>query len=155
SLRHPVTTSIPRSWDLAMRHLRMPKVLFLMSAMLSADMSLAQEFDRVERDAAQSMLKDVSNDVAKNYFDPTLRGLDWVSLVKKTRENIDKSHDMEEAIAQIESLLQLLHDSHTSFFPPGQGNAVDYGWRFKIIGRQTYITEVRAGSDAEKQGVQL
>jgi C-terminal processing protease CtpA/Prc len=136
-----------------MRLVRIAKVLFLMSAMLSADVSFAQNLDRVERDAAQTMLKDVSNDVYKDYFDPTLRGLDWASLVKKTQENIDKSHDMEEAIAQIESLLQMLHDSHTFFLPPRRANTVDYGWRFKIIGKQTYITEVHAGSDAEKQGV--
>jgi C-terminal processing protease CtpA/Prc len=120
-----------------------------------ADVSFAQNLDRDDRQAAQTMLKDVSNDVYKNYFDPTLRGLDWASLVKKTQENIDKAHDMEEAIAQIEGLLQLLHDSHTSFLPPRRENTVDYGWRFKIIGRQTYITEVHAGSDAERQGVHL
>jgi hypothetical protein len=51
---------------------------------------------------------------------------------------------MEEAIAQIEGLLQLLHDSHTSFIPPQHGNPVDYGWRFKIIGSRTCITEVHA-----------
>lgn len=125
-----------------------------MSAMLSADVSFAQSVDHVDRDAVQTMLKDVSNDVYKNYFDPTLRGLDWPSLVKKTQENIDKSRDLEEAMAQIEGLLQMLHDSHTFFLPPGHGNA-DYGWKFKIIGSQTYITEVRAGSDAEKQGVHV
>jgi len=138
-----------------MRLLQVPKVLFLMSAMLSADVSFAQTFDRVDRDAAQTMLKDVSNDVHKNYFDPTLRGLDWASLVKKAQENIDKARDLEEAITQIEGLLQMLHDSHTFFLPPRFGSTVDYGWKFKIIGSQTYITEVRAGSDAEKQGVQI
>jgi carboxyl-terminal processing protease len=101
------------------------------------------------------MLKDISNDVYKNYFDPTLHGLDWASLVKKTQQNIDNSHDMEEAIAQIASLLQLLHDSHTSFIPPRRANTVDYGWRFKIIGTRTYITDVHAGSDAERQGVHV
>ncbi len=136
-----------------MRPLRMLKVLFLVSAMLSTCVSFAQDLDRVERDAAQTMLKDVSNDVSKRYFDSTLRGVDWASLVKKTQENIDKSHDLEEAIAQIASLLQSLDDSHTFFIPPPRANTVVYGWKFKIIGSQTYINEVSAGSDAERQGV--
>jgi carboxyl-terminal processing protease len=122
--------------------------------MLSSGVSFAQKLDRVERDAAQTMLKDVSGDVSKNYFDPTFHGLDWASLVKKTSENIDQSNDMEEAVAQIEGLLELLHDSHTFFIAPRHANP-DYGWRFKIFGSQTYVTEVSAGSDAEKQGVHV
>lgn len=138
-----------------MRRLQMPKVLLLlMSAVLSANVSFAQQFDHVERDAAQSMLKQVSDDISRHYYDPTLRGLDWASLVKKASENIDKSRDLGEAMAQIAGLLQMLHDSHTSFIPPGHAK-VDYGWRFKIIGTHTYITKVDAGSDAEKQGVHL
>jgi C-terminal processing protease CtpA/Prc len=138
-----------------MGSLRIPAVLFLLSAMLSADLSFAQNFDRVDRDAAQTMLKDVSNDVSKKYFDANLRGLDWAAQVKKAQENIDKATDMGEAIAQIAGLLQLLHDSHTFFLPPGRANTVEYGWKFKIVGSQTYITEVRAGSDADRQGVHL
>ncbi len=138
-----------------MRLLRVLTVLFLLSAMLSAHKSFAQILDHVDREIAEDMLKDVSDDVNKTYFDPTLHGLDWNSLVQKARTNIDNAHDMEEAVAQIEGLLQLLHDSHTFFIPPQHGNNFDYGWRFKIIGSRTYITEVHAGSDAEKQGVHL
>jgi carboxyl-terminal processing protease len=138
-----------------MRLLRVLTVLFLLSAMLSAHKSFAQSLDHVDREIAEDMLKDVSDDVNKTYFDPTLHGLDWNSLVQKARTNIDNAHDMEEAVAQIEGLLQLLHDSHTFFIPPQHGNNFDYGWRFKIIGSRTYITEVHAGSDAEKQGVHL
>jgi C-terminal processing protease CtpA/Prc len=139
-----------------MRPLRITKFLLLVSALLSVKLTFAQTFDRVERDVAHTMLKDVSDDVSKKYFDPALRGLDWASLVKKTEQNIDKARDMEEAIAQIESLVQLLRDSHTSFIPPSrQANTVEYGWRFKIVGSQTYITEVRADSDAERQGVHV
>ncbi len=138
-----------------MRLLRVLMVLCLWCSVFSSAVSFAQKLDRVQRDVAQTMLKDVSDDVDKNYFDPTLRGLDWASLVKKTSESIDNSHDLEDAIAQIEGLLQLLHDSHTNFFPPRPGNTNDYGWEFKIIGNRAYITEVRAGSDAEKQGVHL
>ena len=138
-----------------MRLLRMLTVLFLLSPMLSALESFAQSLDHVDRDIAEDMLKDVSDDVNKNYFDPTLHGLDWNSLVQKARTNIDNAHDMEEAIAQIAGLLQSLHDSHTFFAPPQHGKNFDYGWRFKIFGSRTYITEVHAGSDAEKQGVHL
>ncbi|MGZ5885086.1 MAG: S41 family peptidase [Burkholderiaceae bacterium] len=138
-----------------MRLLRMLMIPFVLSAMLLAHVSFAQKLDRLDREIAEAMLKEVSDDVNKNYFDPTLHGLDWNSLVQKARTNIDNAHDMEDAIAQIASLLQLLHDSHTSFIPPQHENTVDYGWRFKIIGSRTYITDVHAGSDAEKQGVHV
>jgi carboxyl-terminal processing protease len=138
-----------------MRPFRIPILLLVLSAVLSPFEAFAQKLDRLDQEIAETMLKDVSNDVNKNYFDPTLHGLDWNSLVQKARTNIDNAHDMEEAIAQIEGLLQLLHDSHTSFIPPQHGNPVDYGWRFKIVASRTYITEVHAGSDAEKQGVHV
>ncbi len=138
-----------------MRLHRILSVLFLLCAMLSAHVTFAQEFDRLDREIAETMLKEVSDDVTKRYFDPTLHGLDWNSLVQKARANIENAHDMEEAMAQIEGLLQLLHDSHTFLIPPRHANKLDYGWRFKIIGIRTYITEIHAGSDAEKQGVHL
>lgn len=130
-------------------------MLFVLFAMFSAMKSFAQKFDRLDQEIAETILKDVSDDVSKNYYDPTLHGLDWNSLVQKARTNIENAHDMEEAIAQIEGLLQSLHDSHTFLIPPQHGNNFDYGWRFKIFGSRTYITEVHAGSDAEKQGVHL
>ena len=136
-----------------MDSLRILKVLLLLSTILSSGLSLAQDLGRVERDAALTMLKDVSTDVSKRYFDSTLRGVDWAALVKKTQENINNAHDMEDAIAQIAGLLQSLHDSHTFFIPPQRANKVVYGWKFQIVGSQTFITEVSPGSDAEKQGV--
>ena len=37
---------------------------------------LAQGFDRIERERAKDMLKTIKNEVEKNYYDPTFRGLD-------------------------------------------------------------------------------
>jgi C-terminal processing protease CtpA/Prc len=128
-------------------------VLFVLCTVLSGHLSFAQKLDRIDRELAEKMLQDVSDDVSKNYFDSTLHGLDWNSLVKKANAAIDNSHDMGEAISQIGSLLESLHDSHTTFFPPRHANTIDYGWGFQTIGSHVYVTEVSAGSDAEKQGV--
>ena len=127
--------------------------LFLFCLVQLSDVSFGQKLDRIERELAETMLKNVSDDVYKNYFDPTLHGLDWDSRVNEAKANIGNSRDMAEANAQIEGLFELLHDSHTAFIPPRNLITVDYGWRFKIIGNHTYVTEVRAGSDAEKKGV--
>jgi len=125
-----------------------------MAVALTVTRSLpSQKMSRTDRDLAKSMLEHVSSDVRDHYFDQRLGGLDWTKLVADAEENIASAPDMEFANAQIEGLLERLHDSHTSLIPPTNGNVVEYGWQFQIIGKRAYITRVDPGSDAEKQGM--
>jgi C-terminal processing protease CtpA/Prc len=112
-----------------------------------------QNMSKIDRDLAKSMLENVSSDVRDHYFDQKLGGLDWDTLAANAEENIASAPNMELANAQIEGLLERLHDSHTFLIPPRNGNLVDYGWQFQIIGKRAYITQVEPGSDAEKQGM--
>jgi C-terminal processing protease CtpA/Prc len=130
------------------------KFLFLVLLVLISSSPLSsQQLSRIDRDIAQAMLDNVSEDVQKNYFDPKLRGLDWEGLTREARENIKRAPDMAAANAQIEGLLERLNDSHTNFYPPRNATPVDYGWQFRIVGQRAFITYVSAKSDAERKGM--
>ena len=121
-----------------------------------ADLSPAtrsHQISRVDRDLAEAMLKNVSCDVQRHYYDPKLKGLNWDALVHEAKVNIERAPNMVTAIAQIEALLEHLQDSHTFFISPGDVNKIDYGWHFKVIGKRAFVTSVTPQSDAERKGM--
>lgn len=113
----------------------------------------SQQISRLDRQLSETMLENVSSDVHKYYFDAKLHGLDWDALVSQTKANIDKAFDPGVANAQIAALLERLNDSHTRFYPPRNTIKADYGWKFKIIGKRCFVTQVSPGSDAERKGM--
>ena len=68
----------------------------------------------------QRMLKEVSETVQKNFYDPTLNGVDWKAGVEAARKRIDEADHTDEMVAAITGLLARLNDSHTVFIPPGR-----------------------------------
>ncbi len=113
----------------------------------------SQAMSKVERGWAQDMLKTVSLDVKKNYYDPKFHGLDWDAKVAQTQQRIDTAPSMPVALAYIAMLMDSLHDSHTYFYPPSRAHSYDYGIAYQFVGDRCYITHVREGSDAAAQGV--
>lgn len=107
----------------------------------------------VERGWAQDMLKTVSNDIKKNYYDPTLHGVDWDAKVAVAQQKIDTAPSLGAAVSYIATLVDSLNDSHTNFYPPSRAHSYDYGFAYQFIGARCYITQVRAGSDAAAKGV--
>ena len=112
-----------------------------------------QEFTPKERVQAQAMLKDVSNDVKMNYYDPHLHGLDWDAKVREAKEKIDKADSLNRALSSIAAVLDGLNDSHTVFLPPPRPYVYDYGFQMQMIADRCYVTRVRPGSDAEAKGL--
>ena len=96
-----------------------------------------------DRALARTMLSDAAESVRKHYYDATLRGLDWPALVNQTKAQINDAPNLETANAEIEALLEKLHDSHTFFVPPRSVASVDYGWNFQVIGNRCYVTRVK------------
>jgi carboxyl-terminal processing protease len=120
---------------------------------ISSHAQTPQKLSVEERALARTMLSDVAESTRKHYYDATLRGLDWPALVKATRAQIDDAPDLATANAEIEALLEKLHDSHTFFVPPRNFESIDYGWSFQVIGNHCYVTQVKAGSNAARQGM--
>src|SRR4051794_28605974 len=107
----------------------------------------SQGMSNVERGWALDMLKTVSNDIKKNYYDPKLHGLDWDARVAQAHEKIETAPSMGASFAYIAMLVDALNDSHTYFYPPERAHSYDYGIAYQMIGERCYITQVREGSD--------
>lgn len=105
------------------------------------------------RDMALDMLKNVADEVRKNYYDPKYRGIDFEGLVKDAQARIKQAKTLTEAVSAIGAMVDGLHDSHTFFIPPSKPYEVEHGWRMKYYGDHCYITDVKAGSDAAAQGL--
>lgn len=112
-----------------------------------------QTFGGIERDRAQSMLREIAADVKKHYYDPNYHGLDWESKVREAKQQIDQVDSTNKALSSIAGLLDLLNDSHTFFQPPQYIRRHDYGWKAQLIGDHCYVMRVHPGSDAESKGL--
>lgn len=112
----------------------------------------AQQYTAVERDQAQAMLRDVADDVKRHYFDPLALN-DWDARVLATKEKIEHSDSINQALSHIAALLDSLNDSHTFFLPPARPYRNDYGFQMQMVGDRCLVTHVRPGSDADMKGV--
>src|SRR5690348_16157298 len=111
----------------------------------------AQDLTTFQREQAEAMLRDISNDVKKNYCDPLALGADWDAKVRETTAKIEKSESMNQALSHIAALLDSLNDSHTFFIPPARPYRNDYGFEMQMIGDRCFVTRVRPHSDAQSK----
>jgi C-terminal processing protease CtpA/Prc len=127
-------------------------VLFCVIA-LAPQALQAQSFDRIERERALLMLSNVKDQLKKNYYDRTIRGMDVDARFKLAEEKIKQASSLGQAFGIIAQALLDLNDSHTFFSPPSRAVSVEYGWEMQAIGDQCYVVAVKPGSDAEAKGV--
>lgn len=113
----------------------------------------SQHYTSYERDEVQAMLRSITDDVKKHYYDPQLHGVDWDAKIREAKERIDKADSLNKALSQIAATLDSLNDSHTFFMPPPRPYRHDYGFQMQMIGDHCYVVRVRAGSDAEVKGL--
>jgi C-terminal processing protease CtpA/Prc len=106
-----------------------------------------------DRGNSLSMLKQIKEDLTKNYYDPTFHGMDVDKKVADAAERIKTAASAGEASAILADVLLQLDDSHTKFYPPERLTQVFYGWGVTIIGDGAYVTWVKKGSDAERKGL--
>jgi len=66
------------------------RILVIAALVLFSVHSIAQNIGD-ERARAKNILNLVSSDIEKNYYDATLKGLDWKALTQQAREKIDKA----------------------------------------------------------------
>jgi carboxyl-terminal processing protease len=113
----------------------------------------AQSFDRIERERALTMLSNVKDQLKKNYYDPTIRGMDVDARFKAAEDKIKQATSLGQAFGIIAQVLLDLDDSHTKFYPPSRPDRIDYGWEMQMIGDDCYVVAVKPGSDAAAQGL--
>jgi carboxyl-terminal processing protease len=106
-----------------------------------------------ERHQMDVMLSKVSSDVAKHYYDPKLRGVDWQAKINVAREQIKEEKSLNMAMSHIAAALDSLNDSHTFLIPPRRPYVLDHGWDIEMVGDKCFVTHIRPGEDAEAHGV--
>ncbi len=113
----------------------------------------SQKITSLDRDRAQVMLREISSDIKKHYYDPQLHGVNWDAKVEEMKRKIDATDSMNLALSEVAAALDSLNDSHTFFLPPSHAYHYDSGWQAQMIGDRCFVLRVRPGSDAEKKGV--
>lgn len=106
-----------------------------------------------ERDRGRTMLNVIKNDLKKNYYDPSFRGIDVDVRFKEAEEKIKGATSQGQIFGIIAQALVDFDDSHTYFVPPGRSFTTEYGWQMQMIGEKCYIVAVKPGSDAEAKGL--
>lgn len=113
-----------------------------------------QKISNYDRDVAKNILGFVEDDVRKHYYDPKYHGMNLDSRFAEAAKKIDSAPSLNVALSDVAAAIADLNDSHTFLMPPLRPYVHDYGWRMKFIGvGGAFITAVRPGSDAEKQGL--
>ena len=132
--------------------MRFAPVVYLL---LSSALLCAQQFSKSEKERVLDMLRVVSSDVEKNYYDARLHGVDWNARVRQAKENINSAASLNGAVSEIAALLDSLNDSHTYFIPPPRPFVDDYGVEMQAIGDRCYVTRIHPKSDAQKKNLKV
>jgi len=115
--------------------------------------AIAQSLNSVDRDRGRTMLQTIKNEIKKNYYDPTFRGIDLEARFKAAGEKLDRANSFGQVLGIVAQVLIDFEDSHLFFIPPQHANTTDYGWQMQMIGDKCYISAVKPGSDAEAKGL--
>ena len=107
----------------------------------------------VDQGIIEQMLKDAADAVKKNYYDPSLHGVDFNAGYHTADQAIRNAASVHEGYEAIAGMLGELDDSHTHFFPPAQPFTVDQGWDMEMVGDKCLVTHVEDGSDAAARGL--
>lgn len=130
-------------------------LLTLAAFALGASPAAGQVSLSFERDRQKVILETVSREIEKNFYDPTMRGLDWKALTSQARERIESAKTVSEMVTAIFSLVNKLQDSHTVFLPPGRIEKPLFGFEAKAFGEEIRIYELKKKGAALKAGLQL
>lgn len=106
-----------------------------------------------DRDLVLTMLRQVKDDVARHYYDPTFHGIDLQAQFDAAERRVKVAPTLADAFSLVSDVLFQLDDSHTVFIPPNLRTRVDYGWHMAMVGDVPLITSVDPASDAAAKGL--
>lgn len=113
----------------------------------------AQAFSRRDVEMGLVMLREVQNDLRRNYYDTVFHGMDTAALFGAARLRLDSARSNTEIYAVIAQTLFALDDSHTWFLPPQRAADVRYGWSLAMVGDSCFVAAVDPRSDAWAKGL--
>jgi C-terminal processing protease CtpA/Prc len=108
---------------------------------------------KVNRTRGLNILEQVNQILSQKYYDESFRGINIKERFKTAEEAIKKQDKNWQIYRSIAQVLIELQDLHTTFLPPDRKYRVEYGFSNIIIGDQSYVVNVKKGSDADKKGL--
>jgi len=159
-VNHPERAKFRRDFKLeryvSTKHQRRHKfVLALILLAALAAITKDSSGQSVQSGEWDNILKLVSADVQKNFYDPGMKGLDWSALTDETRQRIKASSNVGQMILAVSSLVERLQDSHTYFIPPPLSAHSDFGFKAKAFGNDVRVYEIDKNGPADKAGLHL
>jgi carboxyl-terminal processing protease len=115
--------------------------------------SSAQKANKLEIEHWREVLRTVERELKENYYDPTFNGIDIDARFKLADAKMKNAASMDELEGIVAQVLLDLNDPHTFFIPPDDDSRVEYGWRLRPVGPDSYVGAVRPGSDAWAKGL--
>lgn len=122
---------------------------------LSVNAEAQKKMDRIDRERAMSMLKNVRNAIKDKYYDPAFKGIDIDARFAEAETKLKAAETLGQAFGIIAQAVMDLNDSHTRFYPPARNYVIDYGWRMRMYGDACLVTIVDGKSDASKKGLEV
>jgi carboxyl-terminal processing protease len=126
---------------------------FLLLVALTAQSASAQKLSDYDRERGRQMLRTLKDDIKKNYYDPTFRGIDIEARFREAEDAIRQAQSNGQIFGIIAQTLVGFNDSHLYFIPPQRPARTDYGWQMQMVGDRCYVSSVKPGSDAEAKGL--
>jgi C-terminal processing protease CtpA/Prc len=109
----------------------------------------------VERGQMKAILRQVSSEMQKKFYDPGMKGLDWKALTAEAEQKINNAKSVSEMLTAIHMLVMKLDDSHTAFIPPGRNVKYKFGFNAKPFGDEVRVYSLKRKGAAEKAGLQI
>src|SRR6478609_1733590 len=116
---------------------------------------LSAQFSGKDRRRGETMLEVTLDDIRRNFWDPTLKGVDLDSLETAGKAAIAAATSNAQINGIIAKIFLALDDSHTSFYPPTFAGRIELGWTGTPIGDSVYVVEVKPGSPADSAGLKV
>ena len=127
--------------------------VLLSTTIVTSSAQKAHRANKVEVEHWREVLRSVERELKENYYDPTFNGIDIEARFKVADAKMKNAASMDELKEIVAQVLIDLNDTHTFFIPPDDGSRVQYGWRLKPVGPDSYVGAVKPGSDAWDKGL--
>jgi len=81
----------------------------------------------------RAIAQGVHDIIKKNFYDPTIKGVDWDKELHEAQKKIDAGNNPGEMLAAIYWMVRKVDDSHTNFLPPPQTLEPRFGFQGQTL----------------------
>ncbi len=106
------------------------------------------------------VFEEVWETIHQNYYDPSFKGVDWLSVRERYRPRVDATASDDDFYRLLKQMVGELHDAHTRFHTPAErrererDQAISAGLSIFEVEGQPVVTSVEPNSEASRAGVE-